>query len=61
MQPGGESPLRAMMTGTAGLGKGARCEVGPEGSLEAKLGLDEQEPGTRLARWRNLAMDKDAR
>ncbi len=49
------------MTGTASLGKGARREAGSEGSLKAKLGLDEQEPGTRLVRWGNLAMDGDAR
>ena len=53
--------MRAVMTGTASSGKGARREAGSEGSLEAKLGLDEQEPGTRPAWWGNPAMDGDAR
>jgi hypothetical protein len=61
MQPGGGSPLRAEMTGTARSGKGARREAGSEGSRKAKLGPDEQEPGSRLARWGNPAMDGDAR
>lgn len=32
VMPGGESPLRAVMTGTARLGKGYRREAGSEGS-----------------------------
>ena len=39
--------MRAVMTGIASLGKGARCEVGP---LEAKLGLNEQEPVVQRAK-----------
>lgn len=68
--------MRAEMTGTASLGsgggskfqvsyytppRGVRREAGSEGSLKANLGLDEQEPGTRPARWGNPAMDGDAR
>ena len=42
---GGESPLRAVVSGTASPGKGVRCEAESEGSGGAKFGLDEQEPG----------------
>ena len=58
---GGASPLRAVMTGTARLGKGVRREAESEGSRCPELGLDEQKPDTRPAWWGNPAMDGDAR
>ena len=58
---GGASPLRAVMTGTARLGKGVRREAESEGSRGRKLGFDEQKPDTRPAWWGNPAMDGDAR
>ncbi len=61
MHLGGESPLRAVMTGTASLSKGVHREVESERKLMAKLGPDEQESDTRPAQWGNPAMDGEAR
>ena len=57
---GGESPLRAAMSGTASPGKGVHREVESEGSRRAKLRPDEQKPDIRPARRGNPARDGDA-
>jgi len=57
---GVESPLRAVMVGTARAGQGVHREVESEGSCSPKLGLDEQESDTRPIAWGNAAMDADA-
>lgn len=44
---GGASPPRAVMTGTARLGKGVRREAESEGSRCPQLGPDAQKPDTR--------------
>ena len=46
---GGESPLRAVMSGTVRLGKGVGREAESEGSLRREFRPDEQKPDTRPA------------
>ena len=48
------------MAGTVSQGQLRHREVGWGGSLEAKLGADEQEPDRRPMRWGNPAMDGEA-
>ena len=61
MRVEGESPLRAVMVGTARAGQGVHREVESEGSCSPKLGPDEQESDTRPVAWGNAAMDAEAR